>query len=157
MYVFPCRACGVCTRVASGSADTASIDYLVGEHSPFAGNYKCCKCDSPVHIHKEKATAGSDLLTGLSFVDLTPQEFFQAQHGIGVPAERVVTKEAVVSLLTQNKVVDVVVTVEQGDVAVHELRLSNGYRLYLASTMAGPTVYRIRPPHNRSEHVATQV
>lgn len=75
---------------------------------------------------------------------LTPEEYFRALHGLGLPTERECSLEIVQHLLLSSSVVGLRATeASRGQTLLTGIILENGLTLHLWSGVRGPIVYKI--------------
>jgi hypothetical protein len=145
VIVFPCTACGLGVRLLEGIEDLESLN---------SGAYACAGCGGKVSPILEMEISPA-AMQALNIRDLTKEEFFAAEAGLGLPEEKVVSLARLNQLLRETPVR----SIKGRDVAgesrtiVDELELWDGTRVFLASSMYGATVYRIRPPQSYTNRV----
>ena len=77
-------------------------------------------------------------------VELTPEEYFRALHGFGLPDEINCPPEVIRSLLLTNQVVGVGVDLAPKQRTIlNSLDLANGLTLHLGVSTQGPVIYKI--------------
>jgi hypothetical protein len=86
-----------------------------------------------------------DMADSLDIVELSPQEAFAAFFGLGVPKERDCAEGAVRSLFeTPVKSVDVKDIPNANRCVINSIEFEDGARLFLAPSLYGAVVYKIR-------------
>lgn len=149
MILFPCTSCCVVIRVMG---DPEEISQLIGRESDlYPNSYRCPVCEHPVELQDESEVS-PDALVQSRLRDLTAQEFFQSQCGLGLPEERACTRKVIDVLFQQGvKKVHGKEVPGSGRFHVEFLGFMDGTRAYFGASSFGSLIYRIRPPHSHVE------
>lgn len=149
MILFPCTGCCLVIRVMG---DPSEVSMLIGKESDlYPNNYRCPACDHPVALIEENEMSADALLQS-RLRDLTAQEFFQSQCGMGLPEERACTRKVVDLLFQQGiKRVHGKEVPGSGRFHVEYLEFLDGSRAYFGASSFGSLIYRIRAPHSHVE------
>jgi hypothetical protein len=156
MNIIFCPNCHFALRVL-GEQDKASM--LIGTKSDFwPDGYICPKCEGKAK-HFLEHEVDKDIWPLLQIRELTSEEAFSALHGVGLPEERVCTKEAIEETLKTKKISGIV-----GESLPHTERyilrricFEDGSCMHLACGAGGATVYRISPPPSYAKKVLDEL
>lgn len=148
-------ACIKCHLALRTTGDFNEVDYLVGMKCEwYPDKYPCPRsgCNGKMTLTD---VIESSVLELLEVHDLTPQECWQAFQGLGLPAERACTPEAVADAMQASVVISVDMQAISNDkrTIIHSILLGTGVRVYLASSPQGAMVYRIAQPRSVVQEV----
>lgn len=152
MITLACLKCRLALRLAG---ETLEMDYLVGMRSEwYPDRYPCptSGCGSTMTLTDTISSLDLELL---NIHDLSPQETFQALHGMGLPKERQCNAELVLQSLIGRTVQSVDIQDLRGAnrSVVHSLTLDDGTRVYLGASPHGAVVYRVAPPRSHVQEL----
>lgn len=152
MITLACLKCRLALRL---SGEFGEVDYLVGMKSEWYPDRYPCPTSGCGGTMTLTDTIASVDLEQLKIHDLSPQEAFQALHGMGLPNERECSAELVLETLIGRTVTAVDIQDLRGTnrAAIHSLMLDNGVRLYLGSSPYGAVVYRVAPPRSHVQEL----
>lgn len=145
--------CGSCLLVVRVLGDRDQVDFLVGEKSGFwPDRYRCPRCDNRALATTLDRTP-PELLAKDGILHLEAEELFAALNGLGLPEERIATKEVVEQLLLEHRVVRVggSTSARTSRCQVDWLDLDDGTRLFFAAGGRGAVIYRVRKRHSYME------
>jgi hypothetical protein len=135
--------------------DHDQVDFLVGEKSGFwPDKYKCPRCDH-MALATTLGNTPPEMLARPGVLLLEAEELFAALNGLGLPEERVATKEVLEQLLLKHMVVNVRGETLPGTkrCRIDWLDLVDGSRVFFAAGGKGAVVYRIRKRHSYTENI----
>lgn len=131
-----CNTCGLAIQV--NGSDQRIKDLLSREI--WGSMFPCPRCGVGQAIRDTELP----LELEAAWVELTPDEYFRALHGFGLPDEINCPPEVIQSLLLGNSVVGVGVELAPKQRTVlNTLELSNGLTLHLGVSTNGPVVFKI--------------
>ena len=143
-------ACDNCLMVIRVLGDAEVIDNLIIRHSKWTAGWPCVsenchECMRRVTDTEEVSGIFAAADTSLIRVnELSPEDAFKALCGLGLPEEIGALPEVIRALLLSNKVKDIQNWQSaSGRTVIDWLELENGVRIHLASSPAGPIVYKI--------------
>lgn len=153
MIVVVCQRCSVAARVLG---EDREVHTLVGPASEWwPNNFKCVSCEGPAKGVLESSLDHLDdaAMAPLKWRELTAQELFSSQLGMGLPEERGCDFETVKDLLLNKKITQVKgVTVPNTTRTVLEhVIFEDGTRMYFGAGPQGAVVYRIAKPYTPKE------
>jgi len=143
-------ACDACLTVIRVFGDAEVIDNLIIGHSKWTAGWPCVSDNCHEFMRRVTDTeevsgvfAAADS-TLLHVNELSPEDAFSALCGLGLPEEIGTQPEVIRALLLSNKVRDIQNwQAASGRTVLDWLELENGVRIHLASSPAGPVVYKI--------------
>lgn len=142
-------ACDNCLNIMRVVGDDDDTRRLIHKHAMWKDGWPCFNegcvhkmyLVSPDDVEGVLAAAKTKIL---KIHDVSPTEAFQALCGFGLPEEVGTDIEVVRSLFLSSKVVDVCLRRGlAGKTIIENISLENGLRVHLASSSAGPTVFKI--------------
>ena len=149
--------CDSCLQIIKLQGDQELINKLILHHVRWLKGWPCvtCNCKGPMTrvdgetLEQLKQESTQRLL---SVITLNPEEFFRALCGLGLPDELGCEPEIVKSLLLSNKIVDVgIFPLGTKRTVLTQMYLDNGLCIHLASSPAGPVVFKVtRGQHGTS-------
>jgi len=145
MILVYCTACFTGARVLGPKEE---LWPLIGPASEFwPDKFKCVRCDGAAQGALE-LEVDMEVMRKLKLVEVTAQELFTAQMGLGLPDEQGCDFTTVRNLFLNKRVVRVKgATVPNTNRSVLEcLFFEDGTRLYLGSSPHGAVVYRLAKP-----------
>ena len=97
--------------------------------------------------------ADNDVLQTKHVHTLSPMEAYLALEGMGIPEERECASEIVATLLIHQRIKKVTArsVPNTGRSCIDAIEFEDGTVMYLASSVHGALVYRIKKPHNYTE------
>jgi hypothetical protein len=152
MITLACTKCFVALRM---SGEFGEMDFLVGMKSDWYPDRYPCPTSGCGGTMTLTDVIDSKDVEKLRIYDLSPQEAFQALHGMGLPKERECSAELVLETLVGGKVtaVDIQDLAGSNRSVIHSLVLESGHRLYLGSSPFGAVVYRVAPPRSHVQEL----
>jgi len=145
MNAYYCKSCLLVVKVIG---DPMAINGLIKQHPRWKPGHPCVGgCG-----HRMERIPANEVgwviaaaeQGAVRMYELTPEQFFSAMCGFGLPEEISIEPESVVAFLKSAKVVDVKVeTSPTGRVVLHQIDLENGLSLHLSSSSYGPTIFKI--------------
>ena len=151
MILFPCTHCGLVIRVMG---DVDEINMLIGQNSEFwPDKYVCPACKNSTKA-KHEAEFSGDALVVAKVRDLTAQEYFRTQFGMGLPEEQVCTRKVIDLLFAQpvKKIIGREIA-GTGRFQLEELEFESGAKAYFGASSFGALIYRVTAPHSYVEQV----
>lgn len=145
MIIVYCEHCFTAVRVM-GEED--EISSLVGPRSDFwPDGFECVTCESKCHGALETEVEPS-LLGRMKLLEITAQELFSCQMGLGLPDERGCDFETVRSLFLNKRVTQIKGSSVRNTTrsVIDSIFFEDGSRLYLGAGPQGALVYRIAKP-----------
>lgn len=150
MIVVYCRHCFTAVRVLGEEDEVSS---LVGQRSEFwPDHFKCVRCDGNCEGDLELNIEPS-FLGQLKLMELTAQELFASQMGLGLAAERSCDLETVRGLFLSRKLTRITGKEVRGTTRciLECFYFEDGTRLYIGASPHGAVVYRIAKPFVEKE------
>jgi len=127
-----CRKCGSAVNVVGDAIRTKD---LLGRALWGEQDLPCVRCDG-----KCERFPGSSEDPGAS--DLSPEEYFRALHGMGMPDEALCTPEMVAALL-RDGVVDIVAEERSGRTLLRKIITRGGLHIHFWVSTEGAIAYKI--------------
>ena len=143
-----CQKCTVGLRISPG--EPGETESLYGPSSDWwPDNYPCFVCGKKAQL-LETVTPGETKWEAMHFHDVTPKEAYAAMNGLGLPAERECSAEAVRQLLSGARIKRAKVKQIQHDhrCVIDYLELEDETKVYIAAAPMGAVVYRVAPKHS---------
>jgi hypothetical protein len=151
MIIIPCLNCYTAVRVM-GEPDV--VHSLVGNQSEFwPSKFTCISCGNSCEGMLESEVEAA-VLFKMKVRELTAEEMYAAQHGLGTPDEMVCNGSMVRELFSKS-----VKKVHGYDITgttrycIDHLEFEDGTKLYLGASPSGAIVYRIARPISYTQKV----
>lgn len=151
MIYLVCEECKAALRVSPGEPP-GECEALLGPGSEWhPDKYPCFRCGKKTSI-----TEPSDVGPDVEVHDVSPKEALAALNGLGLPAERDCTAEAVRMLLPGKKISRVAVSQIRNShrCVIDHIELEDGTRVYFGASPPGAIIYRISPKHSYAQAVS---
>ena len=141
--------CDTCATVVKVYGELQTIKDLILSHPRWNGRWPCIRygCSDEMGLLSKGLTSDLKTATSAGIVTehiLNPEEFFRALCGYGVPEEIGCEPEVVRALLLSASISDIGMRRSKSNrTIVDRIDLDNGTSLHLASSPAGPAVFKI--------------
>lgn len=152
MLLVPCLNCYTVVRVFD---DVEKSDSLVGPGSEFwPDKYTCVSCNAACQGIEENE-ASLEALSKMKVRDLSSEEMFAAQNGLGTPEEMLCDAATVRDLLLHNKIKMVGGETVRGTTrfCLTHIELETGVKLWFGSAPSGAIVFKITRPLSYTQRV----
>jgi hypothetical protein len=149
--IIACLECYTALRILG---ETSELDALVGKDSEFwPDGYTCVACNKKCSSYAE-TDIEAGVLARMKIRDLTPQEAYAAQLGLGTPDEMVCDASTVRELFARPiKTVRGFTIPGTSRFCLTEILLEDGICLYFGASTHGAVVYRISRPTSYAQRV----
>lgn len=157
MILVTCPRCLTAVRVMG---EPAEVDSLVGKNSEFwSDRYTCVSCGAARCEGLPEGDIDPEDLPKLKIRELSPQEMYAAQMGLGTPDEMQCDAATVRSLLSGKplKAVHGFTVPNTTRFCLTELETEDGTKLHLGASPHGAVVYRISRPFSYARNVLEEV